>query len=253
MERTQVLVVACAILVLSAISATDAAAQSKITKCQSISASGSYVLGTNLTATTGSCLSITADFVTIDLNGFTIDCGGSNGEGVSEGSNFQGTTVRNGTVTHCSRGVNLAGTNALVEKVRAVSNTFEGITIGHSGIVKDSQASQNGGDGIAVFFYGLVTGSNSLGNGGNGISADNGSSVIGNTTSENTGHGVAASLSLIAKNTSAVNKGFGYSVRCPSNVLENMARGNQNGFPGAANFFFDTSIGACNMSNNWEP
>jgi hypothetical protein len=250
MERTQVLVVACTILVLSAISATDAAAQSKINRCQSISSSGSYQLGSNITAATnGPCLSIAADFVTIDLNGFTIDCGGSVGEGVGAGSNFQGTTVRNGTVAHCYRGVNLQGLNVLVEKVRTVSNTNEGITIGSSGIVKDSQASQNGGDGIAVFFYGLVTGSTSSGNGGNGINAGNGSSLIGNTTSENTGNGVQASFSLVAKNSSFLNTGYGYSLRCPGNVIENMARGNHSG----SNFFFDTTSGTCNTSNNLEP
>src|SRR5215510_8957800 len=101
MHPTRRLLVACTILVASTLFATDAAAQSKISKCQTLSASGSYVLGSNITAPTGSCLSIAADFITIDLNGFTIDCGGSTGEGVGAGSNFQGTTVRNGTIAHC--------------------------------------------------------------------------------------------------------------------------------------------------------
>lgn len=250
MERTQRVVVACAILVASAVFATDAAAQTKISKCQIISASGSYVLGSNLAVVAaGNCLSITADFVTIDLNGFTIDCAGLVGEGIGEGSAVQGTTVRNGTVAHCYRGLNLAGANALVDRVRAVSNANEGINVGHSGIVKDSQASQNGGDGIALFFYGLVTGSTSSGNGGNGISVGNGSSVIGNTTSENTGHGVQASLPLVAKNSSFGNHGSGYYIYCAGNVIENMARGNQTG-----NYFYDLSLGGtCNQSNNWEP
>lgn len=255
MERTQRVVVVCMILVASAVFATDAAAQSKISKCQSISASGSYVLTSNVAVVgAGNCFSILADFVTIDLNGFTIDCAGLVSEGIGQGSNFQGATVRNGTVAHCYRGLNLAGSNALVEKVRAVSNTNEGINVGHSGIVKDSQASQNGGDGIALFFFGLVTGSTSSGNGANGITVGNGSSVIGNTTSENTGHGVQASLALVAKNSSFLNHGFGYYVYCASNVIENMARGNQNGFPGAANFNYDLTLGGtCNTSNNWEP
>jgi len=255
MERTKRLVVVCTILAASAIFATDAAAQTKITKCQSISATGSYVLGSNVTANSpGTCLPISADFVTIDLNGFTIDCAGLLGEGIGEGSNVQGTTVRNGTITRCYRGVNLAGSNALIERVRAVSNTNEGINVGHDGMVKDSQASQNGGDGIALFFYGLVTGSSSFANGGNGISAGNGSSVIGNTASSNTGHGILAALSLVAKNNSTGNHLYGYYIYCAGNVIENMARGNQNGFPGAANFFYDMTLGGtCNTSNNWEP
>jgi hypothetical protein len=46
----------------------------EIEKCQTISKSGSYKLVNNFTftGTTGTCLSITADFVTIDLGGFTI-------------------------------------------------------------------------------------------------------------------------------------------------------------------------------------
>jgi hypothetical protein len=40
-------------------------------KCQTISQPGSYELTDNLT-TNGDCLVITADFVTIDLAGFTI-------------------------------------------------------------------------------------------------------------------------------------------------------------------------------------
>jgi hypothetical protein len=60
---------------------------------------------------------------------------------------------------------------------------------------------------------------------------------------------------LVAKNSSLGNQGYGYFVYCAGNVIENMARGNQNGSPGALNFFFDTTTlgGTCNSSNNWEP
>ena len=44
----------------------------KIEKCRTIGQAGSYKLVRNLTITTGDCLVITADFVTIDLAGFTI-------------------------------------------------------------------------------------------------------------------------------------------------------------------------------------
>jgi hypothetical protein len=240
-----VTMVLCGLVVLT----SSAAAQVKIAKCQIITAPGSYVLTANLSPTSfGNCLTVTANFVTIDLNGFTIDCGGIVGEGVGAGSNFQGTTVQNGTITNCFRGVNVNGDNALVERVRAVSNTFQGINVGHASIVKDSLTSQNGGDGISVFFNSLVSGNTSFANGGNGIVASNGSSVIGNAVGSNTGHGVFAALGTVAKNTSLGNQQNGYRIICPSNVFDNMARGNIGG-----NYSFDTGFGACNTSNNFEP
>jgi hypothetical protein len=50
----------------------------EVEKCQTIDMPGSYKLVNDLTftATTGTCLLITADFVTIDLAGFTISRAG---------------------------------------------------------------------------------------------------------------------------------------------------------------------------------
>ena len=65
--------VAAALFVTAPFAACPALAQpTTITACQTISQPGAYVLAANLSNAEGSCLVITASFVTIDLQGFTI-------------------------------------------------------------------------------------------------------------------------------------------------------------------------------------
>ncbi len=99
-------------LALAAIIAPEKGAQAwtptTITACQTISQSGSYQLGNNLAIANGSCLVITASFVTIDLAGFTIT-GTIPATGISAASSTFGITVRNGSISGCFFGVDLAG------------------------------------------------------------------------------------------------------------------------------------------------
>ena len=86
----------------------------KINKCMTITKSGSYIVIKNLRAsakTNGNCIIIDADFVTLDLNGFTLTgLGNDTGNGVSDyGYVRQGIVVRNGKVTKFSTGIRLYG------------------------------------------------------------------------------------------------------------------------------------------------
>src|SRR5262245_42580538 len=78
----------------------------ELTNCGTISASGTYRLANDLTPTTGNCLSVEADFVTIYLNGYTLTGNGSNSGVVCSG--FQGLVIRIGTVTNFATGINIS-------------------------------------------------------------------------------------------------------------------------------------------------
>lgn len=74
-----------------------------------ISASGSYYLTKNLNVTTGDAITIAADNVTLDLNGFTISstANPAAGTGILIGSGLNGITILNG---HVKGGVTYNGT-----------------------------------------------------------------------------------------------------------------------------------------------
>jgi len=177
-----------------------------ISSCQTITQPGSYFLITNLTATgAGDCLTIQANFVTLDLSGFVI-AGNGTGSGIAATStSFHDVTVRNGTVTNFSIGVRFKSLrNATVERLRVIGNSNGGILIQEPGAtVKDSLATDNGGFGIDVFLGApsLVTG-NVARNNSTGIITGPGTSVIGNSVGANTGAGISVSCpSLVLGNT----------------------------------------------------
>jgi hypothetical protein len=142
-----------ALAVGAAIPAPEAGADEpkQIKECRTIAEPGSYALVRNLTAR-GTCLFIAADFVTLDLNGWTIT-GDGTGTGIrtdppisvedlevpEDLEDFEfpreepleplrsGLVVRNGTVAGFEVGVNLAATDSIVEGVRAIGNTRIGI------------------------------------------------------------------------------------------------------------------------------
>jgi hypothetical protein len=106
---------------------------------------GSYKLSDNLTFTglTGTCLSITTSFVTIDLAGFSI-IGPARGEGagISADQGTGGITVRNGSVGGFFRAVDLGASSddSIVEYVRVNPGAprFGPVTINASGIIIDN-------------------------------------------------------------------------------------------------------------------
>lgn len=181
---------AALLLVFVAAGVTEAAAAPRsINSCQTIDESGSYQLVRNLKAV-GDCLVLTADNVTIDLDGYTIE-GDGIGQGIWDGDvPRQNITVRNGTIRNFRIGVGLAkpggehSIRSVVERIRAVQNTFFGIRSGMHSVVRDCIASDNGVSGIFV----------------------SGGLVVGNIANNNPSTGIL--------------------VLCPSNLIGNMATGN---------------------------
>ena len=151
-----------------------------------ISNTGSYRLTSNLDVTDASArpmgmapenttaIKVSADDVSVDLNGFTIKgptvCSGSpincspKGTGMGiDFSGYSGGNVTNGTVRGMGfDGVVFAG---LVEKVRAISNGGHGI---QAVTATNCAGEQNLGDGIVAE---VVTGSRARLNGSDGIAA----------------------------------------------------------------------------------
>ena len=130
-----------------------------------ISEPGSYILTGNLTVPdeNTSAIEVRADDVTLDLNGFAIQCSESNrsedgvscepspgsGEGVTSffvsGENSDtasNTVVRNGTIRGmATHGVNI--NSGFVEGIQALENRGVGIRVGE-GAVTDCLARSNG-------------------------------------------------------------------------------------------------------------
>jgi hypothetical protein len=118
-----------------------------------INAQGSYCLDRNLSYSAnvpgGAAITISVDFVVLDLNGFKVGGGGAGPSTQTTGvltTNHKNVTVKNGNIRGFYRGVYLRETVAstsqghLVEDIRADQNTFEGIHVeGRGNVVRNNQ------------------------------------------------------------------------------------------------------------------
>lgn len=211
------------LLTLLAVSPAQAA-PTAITACGTISQSGSYELAQNLSAN-GNCLVITAPYVTIDLEGFTI-IGAGTGTGILvSGGNVTGTALRHGAVVGFLNAVNLGSTGyAVVEGLRVDTPLLSDVGTGISalGIVKDNVVIGLA-SGVGINATGQVTG-NFVYSFGTGMSVGPASTVIGNTV-----FGTQRGLEVV----------------CPSNVTDNTSTGSlQNLVLGGQ---------GCNNTNNVAP
>jgi len=192
----------------------------EIEKCRTIEKPGSYKLVNNLTftGTTGTCLTTTASFVTIDLAGFTITGPGPafvfppNGPtGIAAENDRTGIAVRNGTIS------------GFLSRRRSWKRRLdrEGIArfgghcpcdhgIGATGIVRAIpwlEFSACPGEGTGISATGIVAGNYVTGYGGIGLEIGLGSTVIGNTAVGAPGN-------------------VGIAVSCPCNLTDNTAVNN---------------------------
>ena len=220
-----------------------------------ISESGSYRLTGNLTVpdenTTG--IEITADDVTLDLNGFAIEgptvCSGNplscsptgSGDGVFSTSANTNITVVNGTIRGMGdRGITLPRNPTRVEHIHATSNG--GIGILAAGIVTGSTAGSNGGAGIFLL-GGLATGNDVRFNGGNGISCDGATTVTGNTVHFNNDVGISVLVGTVAGNTVFSNGGKGITVTGTGSVVGNTVRLNGGFQPSGFQLSLSSNVG----------
>jgi hypothetical protein len=144
-----------------------------------ISAQGSYYLTANLVATgSGAGITIAADNVTLDLNGFALIGGGSGTvAGVNVPAPQKNICVRNGTVRGwTSGGVRCDNaSNSFFEKLRVSNNTGDtsgsALIAGAGSTIRDCVAADNPGiNGIYAINFCTVIGCTATGNGiGNGV------------------------------------------------------------------------------------
>jgi hypothetical protein len=92
--------------------------------------SGSYYLTTNLTASAGQTgITVAANNITLDLNGWTLTGSGVNsGHGVYQSSAYRELSVFNGKVVNWTAprsGINLQGQNNRVTGIHAYNNNWE--------------------------------------------------------------------------------------------------------------------------------
>jgi len=160
-----------------------------------ITTSGSYRLTSNLTGA-GVVLTITADDVTLDLNGFAVD--GAGGPGPAIQVNGRNATIRNGTVRNVgSEGINGVGDGTAVENV-TVHDCGRGIVVTNGGRVTGCDVRDTQLDGIFGVLSCTITECTVVRagiGGGWGIEAIDGSTVVGCVVrdSENGIRGGAAS------------------------------------------------------------
>lgn len=178
-------------MLLAVCCALPAVAQIEITECTTITDSGSYFLSTNLSTTLGTCLTVDADQVTIDLNGFAITGPGlpTNARGIFA-ADRRAITIRNGSISGFDIGVLLLhegpnGTNATVEGLHVTDNNF-GIEVYSLGsIIRDNVATNNSFDGFDINSGATIAGNTAIYNRrGFGVSCP--ANLIGNTAVFNT-------------------------------------------------------------------
>jgi parallel beta-helix repeat protein len=159
---------------------------------------GSYRLASDLTVMrpTADAIDITADDVTLDLNGFSIiGPGAGSGIGINGAAfNASVVTVTNGAITRMGFGGVALGADAHIEGVRAVANgphAFVGIVAGQYSRIVGNVANNNVGPvaeeaAVGIFCAGscLISG-NTANHNYKGIVTSSGSLVLGNSASGN--------------------------------------------------------------------
>jgi hypothetical protein len=208
-----------------------------------INVPGSYRLSGNLTVPDANttAIEITADNITIDLNGFSIIgptvCSGfpvtscsPTGPGLGIVSSTKSNiAILNGKIQGMgSTGIALSGRNNRVEKVHVIGNGGNGIFALIGSSVMWCIASNNFGGGITLDRGGVAINNVASGNRSDGISS---------------GGSIGAASVTFSGNTATDNGGRGISVNCPSAVIGNTAFGNSGGD-------ISTTDSSCTRANN---
>jgi hypothetical protein len=235
---------------------------------------GSYQLISNITVPTdGTAIQIDVSNVTLDLNGFTVQCAaGVIAPGINSATNSSqhNVTVRNGVVHGFGGdGVRLFGSGNVVMEVKVDGNGLNGVEVvqgstvercivignGLSGItasqdcsIRENVCTGNGIHGVRASQACAVLRNTCNGNGVAGIQGDQGSTLIQNTCSGNSDTGIqAAGQCLVQQNNCSLND-TGISCTGSNNaVVENACLHNNTGMNlagGGANYIAQNKLGA---------
>lgn len=224
-----------------------------------ISQPGSYYLTGNVTGESGKCgVRITADHVTLDLNGFQVVgvAGALVGVGDDGSSTRVGITVRNGIVRNWpgggvrfSRfgGSRLHHYNGLTLRSNGVGTTGAGLECRDSAVVVNCEASGNLGGGFIVTDGCLAQNCTSFQNTGSGFEAGFGAQISNCVSRDNTGAGFQASGdSLFSGCAAMINDLDGFNViRATLNACQASFNTGVGFVGGSGSSFTD-----CNAANN---
>jgi parallel beta-helix repeat protein len=246
-----------------------------------ISAPGSYYLTRNLTATAdGTAITVSADNVTIDLNGFTLAGGGTGiRAGIQAPVAQKGLCVRNGTLTGWTnsaiaatlvsggvfenlrftgnsgiaalRSGNNATVRACVATGHANSNAVIGtLALGSNSTISDCTVSANSNTGITIDNNGTIVNCTASGNGFDGIEAQANCSVLNCTASTNTGSGIVTQNNCtVTTCTASANTGFaGIAAANQSAVTHCTTSANSSGV--GISVFDESTVADCTATAN---
>jgi hypothetical protein len=238
--------VAAAVLLLAA---ATTVARAETTLCinitslpATITAPGSYCLKQDLATTisSGTAISIEANNVTVDLNGFRLGgmSGGPATTALGVVSFKDNITVRNGTIRGYRTNIQLSGNNLLVEDMRIDNARGTGILVaGKNTVVRNNQVYRTGtpeaslATAISVLFGPTQISGNSIGGVGgvvaNGILVTSGDSVIvqGNAITDVNGSSTSIGIRTLA----------GARTMIGDNVLSNPLAGSKGILAGGSN------------------
>ena len=165
-----------------------------------ISQPGSYFLTRSVTDSSSGTdgVQVTADNVSIDLNGFTLRSNDKTGSGIVVIGQHSGIGISNGVVRNWARGVDAwsvrgEASYSRVEGIAALDNADTGISLGSYSEIVDCHASNNY-YGISTH-YSLVRGCHAASNTAHGIWSQD-RSVIEDSTATNNGLGIVLDTSL---------------------------------------------------------
>lgn len=195
-----------------------------------ITTSGSYYLTGDFTVTSGDGITIAADNVTLDLNGYAlIGAGASTGDGIVVSAARRNIQIRNGTIRDWTEdGVSAANaSNSMADTLRLYKNGGAGLGMGFGCHVRDCAAFANDGPGIVVSYNSVVLGCTSENNEGNGITTGSRCVVTDCSAAFNGGDGIEAVTGSRVINCSAgSNTGNGIKVTYHCYVSGNVCMSN---------------------------
>jgi len=200
-----------------------------------IAESGSYYLTGNIIVTNAGQdgITVNADDVTIDLNGFAVIGPGANsGHGIYQASIYRNLAVCNGKavgwrgsddtsgifadgasvvlsglqVSTNRHGIT-TGAGATITDCTAFDNVANGIVAGESSTLSDCTARNNGYYGIYSLFYSTLQNCGAYGNDNFGIYTDSGNTINGCSASYNDGGGIFAGSGSTVLGSSATRNG----------------------------------------------
>jgi len=175
-------------------------------------------------------ITIDADDVTIDLNGFTLSGPSSGtGDGLVVAPTRNGATIFNGTIRSWGgSGVNAEDASLSTIKLLAVRhNGWHGLQAGYGALVTDCIAYSNGGDGILVNIRSVVSGCSATSNVLAGIHATGAGSLISDSVASWNQTGIhAESMTTISGCNATQNHRNGIRVDTGCRVVGNASNNN---------------------------